>query len=144
MSSALLLGPGYPDGQLEFREEIKRLVEKDGGREALIMEQICNNTKMPLHKAFEKLLQVKNPDFIVAIYTKEGIHNAVDFELGTLTCHFEELKKKILILTHRDLPEKIITSYLTEGLYYEVINLGFDTAEEAAERIIKFMNTEVR
>jgi hypothetical protein len=54
MSFALLLGPGYPDGQLEIREEIKRLLEKDGGREVIIMEQICSNTKLPLNKELKK------------------------------------------------------------------------------------------
>lgn len=88
------------------------------------------------------MLKKKNPDFIVAIYTKDGAHNAVDFEIGTLTCHFEELKKKLLILTHKDLPEKYITSYLTDGLYYTVSNLRYETVDEAADRIIKFMNIE--
>jgi len=143
MTSALLLGPGYPEGQLEIREEIKHLIEKGEGddKEVIIMEQVYANTQIPLHDAFERLLDNKKPDFIVALYTKDGVHNAVDFELGTLTCHFETVKERLLILTHKDLDEKKITRYLTEGLYYRVINLNYVTPKEAADRIVKFMNS---
>ncbi|MDI6654926.1 MAG: hypothetical protein QME59_03470 [Candidatus Hydrothermarchaeota archaeon] len=84
--TAMLLGPGYPLGQLELRKEIaSRLSDK--GYHVVVMEAIQEWKEMSVGEKFKGILDKLNPDLFVCIFTKKGVPHGVIFEIGFICGH---------------------------------------------------------
>jgi hypothetical protein len=121
----LLVGSGFPDGQLEIRKKIGKALPKQNCK-GIIMESLKGGTFHSLIQKFEKILNC-NPTYIVVIFTRDGKHDAVYFELGYIAKTFgSKLQNKILILTDVKVNPLDISNYLRKGLYLDVAHYHFD------------------
>jgi len=83
----LLLGPGYPPGQLEIRKDAAERL-RCISCQIYMMEELPPLSSVDINIKFRDILNKINPDLIVCIFTEEGFPHAVIFEIGFMCGHF--------------------------------------------------------
>lgn len=121
----LLLGPGFPEGQLEIRQEVAKKL-KGKGCKVIIMEDLAPISSFHIDEKFRDILDHKEPNVIISIFTEEGKPHAVIYEIGFVCGHLG-IKKALEILgfcIHHKL-EKIeqvpgyLHGFIARAEYYE-------------------------
>ncbi len=113
---ALLLGPGYPEGELETRLNIKDELEEEGFQ-IFVMENLPNIGAEKFYRKFEKIISEVNPELIICILTEEGAPHGVIFEVGYICGHngFKRALSRVKFCIHNNLNKiEVIPRYLEE------------------------------
>lgn len=112
-----LLGPGYPETELELRRWLKKGL-KAYGIEAIVMEDI-DQWRSTLNEKFKGIIDTLKPDLFVAIFTRKGSPLGVTFELGFLSAAIglEDLAKRLRFCLETRLDAtKLMTAYVQEQI----------------------------
>ena len=93
-------------------------------------------------KQFDAVL-AEEPDYIIALYSKEGSHGEVSFSLGYIASKFPHicLEEKLFVLVEKGRNPFIATKYLRNDFNFRVHFYEFESPEQIAERILIFLNT---
>ena len=144
----LILGSGYPPNELKKRVAIRNKLRKLG-YSANVMEETPQPKRQTTHvDKFHDLLDMKNL-LCVAISTPKGYTNGLSFEIGYIAGVFgrtkkgrERLQRELgFIISKKADKRKILSSYITTGLFYDgIVNYEYDNIKE----IIKYIEIMVK
>jgi hypothetical protein len=143
----LLLGPGFPKGQLEIRQELAAQLTKDSCN-IFIMETLSPISSYNLDEKFRDILDEINPDLIIPIFTENGAPHGVIFEIGFICGHLGikmALNRLRFCFHHRLEKIKNVPAYLyyivSRARYYEYHDEG--DGPTLYDRVIQFIRDEV-
>nr|KXH72694.1 MAG: hypothetical protein AM325_01300 [Candidatus Thorarchaeota archaeon SMTZ1-45] len=143
----LLLGPGYPEGQLEIRTQIADRLEKDGC-DIYIMETMSPISSFNIDEKFRDILNEIRPELIICVFTKEGAPHGVIYEVGFICGHYgiDQALSCLRFCFHNELEKiKNIPAYLyfllSRTQYWEFYDEG--KGPTLYTRIIQLIRDEV-
>lgn len=110
----LLLGPGFPPGELDIRLDVKRSLEQEGFP-IFVMEELPDMGSGEIHEKFREIIIRTNPDLIICVFTEKGSPGAVLFELGYVCgiYGFNKTISRLKFCVHWNVPKlEIIPRYV--------------------------------
>lgn len=110
-----LLGPGFPERELEKRVQIANELQ-GRGLNVVVMERLPR-WKTTIGDKFKGILGEFRPDLFVVLLTKRGVTHGVTFEIGYLCGHYGSniAKEKLCFCFEIGTDEKkILTRYIRE------------------------------
>lgn len=145
--NVLLLGPGYPKGQLEIRQEVAEKLEEDNCS-IFIMESLNPISSYNIDEKFRDILDEIKPDIIVCMFTEEGSPHGVIFEIGFICGHLgiEKAMNRLRFCIHNRVKKiENVPAYLqyilSRARYYEYYDEG--KGPTLYDRINQFTRDEV-
>ncbi|MFW9973694.1 MAG: hypothetical protein ACFFDQ_00290 [Candidatus Thorarchaeota archaeon] len=143
----LLLGPGFPEGQLEIRTQVAEELQR-AGCDIYIMETMGPISSFNIDEKFCDILNEIRPELIICIFTKEGAPHGVIFEIGFICGHYgiEQALNYLRFCFHNELKKiQEIPAYLqfliSRTRYYEFYDE--DEGPTLFDRIIQYIRDEV-
>jgi hypothetical protein len=145
----LILGPGYPPNELKKRIEIRKKLRKQGFKAHVMEEKPQPERQITRVDKFDELLEMKNL-LCVAISTPKGYSNGLSFEIGYICGYFgrtQKGRKRLqnelgFIISKKADREKILTSYITTGLFRDGISMQYEYNN--TNDIIDYINTMIK